>query len=82
MVWPEFIPIEMRGMSVITALFMIGIVISLVYLYGRISAMKTCLDNTKKVLTEIRISMTKIETWSETHYEDIKEIKEILRGRM
>jgi len=81
MIWPDFIPVEMRGMSIVSALCVTGICIALLYLQRRICAMESCIHEVKKTLVDLRVTMKKIETWSHAHHEDIQEIREILRER-
>jgi len=77
--WPEFIPIEFRGMSIITAMFVLAIAIAIMYLNDRIRGLHECVNNTRDTLKNIQISIARIEAYSKTHYEDIKELKELLR---
>ena len=81
MIWPDFIPVEMKGMSIVSALCITGVCIALLYLQRRICAMENCFHEMKKTLVDLQVTMKEIETWSRAHYESIKEIKEILRER-
>lgn len=70
--WPDFIPIEYHGMSVITAMIVFMLIIVIVHLWTRTS----CLQ---EMVQEVKISLAKQEAYQKAQYEDIKEIKDILR---
>lgn len=79
--WPEFIPIETRGMSVITALFILGLIIAWAYLNARVSNLKDCVDSSRELLTKIKVDIAELNAYSKVHWEDIREIKELIRRK-
>lgn len=69
--WPEFVPVEFRGISIITALILFFVI-----MWIRDLTMKVkCLD---KCLNEIKVSLGQISVYSKEQREDIREIKERL----
>ena len=65
MIWPDFVPIEMSGMSVITAMALFTLISGGVFVYRTVSAKLSdhdkMIDNIKTDLNKINISLAEIK---------------------
>ena len=78
MMWPEFVPIECRGVSIITALILFGVIAYLIKGHKRIDELWEYMATRDDILTDIRVSLGEIKTNNRNHFNQIKEIKDLI----
>lgn len=75
-IWPDFVPVEYRGISIISAMLFFFTFSWILNIKGRLDCTKKTSENLYKVINKIDKLLVKLETLNTEQQKDITEIKE------